>query len=140
MSNLEDTIETKVDSLLTKFKQSPITYYPYVTGAYDTYKQRTKTFGTAVTLVGRAIWEPTIEQISVIGNDEKYDVAFLFSRTEMTRKFPSLTEGEWLDVTGELEWNSRRFRIEKVHPSGQVQTRFILVVVLANTVQGNRDS
>lgn len=140
MSNMEENISTQVDSVLTKFAQSPITYHPYVTGALDVYKQRTKTFGTAVSLVGRAIWKPTQEQISVIGSTEQYDLGCVFSRKEMLRKLPTYSEGEWIDVTGEIGWNGRRFRIEEVRPSGQVQTHFLIIVVLCNTVQGSRDS
>lgn len=140
MSNVEENISTQVDSVLTKFQQSTILYYPYVTGTLDVYKQRTKTFGTAVTLVGRAIWKPTPEQISVIGSTESYDLGCVFSRKEMLRKLPSFAEGEWMDVTGEIGWNNRRFRIEEVRPSGQVQEHFLLIIVLGNTIQGSRDS
>jgi len=139
MPTIAENIEAKVDSVITKFRTTTITYYPYTSGSTDIYKQRQKTFGPGVDLVGRAILKPTTEQVSVIGNDEVYDIAFLFSRTEMTRKFPALSEGEWLNVTGEMEWFNRRYRIEKVHPSGQVQETFILVIVLATSIYGQRD-
>ena len=138
-SEQEQKIEAYVDKIITRYKTTDIYYYPYVTGAVDTYKQRTKTFGDPVTLVGRAILSPTKEQITVIGNEESYDIAFLFSRTEMQRKFPSLSEGEWLDVDGEMSWFNRRYRIIQVHPTGQVGVNFLLVVVLANSVPGARD-
>jgi hypothetical protein len=139
MPTHQEILEAKVDSLLTRYQTTEISYYPYATGSVDIYKQRTKSFGSAIILVGRAILRPTPEQISVIGNDERYDIAFLFSRTEMLRKLSSYNEGEWMDVTGEMEWFSRRYKIEKVKPTGQVQTRFLLVVVLATTIQGQRD-
>lgn len=135
----EAQIQKIVDSVITKYATSQILYYPYEAGAVDIYKQRVKTFGAPTTLVGRAILEPTKEQISVIGNDERYDVAFLFSRLEMVRKFPSATDGEWIDVTGEFSWWNRRYKIEKVAPSGQVGTTFSLVIALAMTIQGGRD-
>lgn len=135
----EAQIQTFVDENITKYKTTPIVYYPYVSGTVDIYKQRTKTYGTPVTLVGRAILNPTNEKISVIGNDERYDIAFLFSRLEMQRKFPSASEGEWLEITGELTWWNRRFKIEKVAPSGQVGESFSLVIVMGTTIQGQRD-
>jgi hypothetical protein len=92
-----------------------------------------------VTLVGRAILNPTNEQISVIGNEERYDVAFLFSRLEMIRKFPAASEGEWIDVSGEFSWWGRRYKIEKVAPSGQIGASFSLVIALGMTIQGSRD-
>lgn len=135
----EAQIQTLVDNILTQYQQSTIVFYPYTTGSSDIYKQRTKTFGTAVPLVGRAILNPSKEEISGIGNVEEYDVAFLFSQLEMNRKFPSAAEGEWVDVKGKLTWFSRRFKIEKVHPSGQVGTEFSLVIVLGKTIPGSRD-
>jgi hypothetical protein len=136
----ETTIEAEVDSLLTRFQTaSPIKYYPYVEGELDLYKQRTKSFGPAVTLVGRAIHKPTPEQLTVIGNGESYEMAFLFSRTELKRKFPTADEGQWLLTSGQLEWRTRRYSIEKVAPTGQVSTHFILVVALAESILGSRD-
>ena len=139
MNKTEDGIDRRIDQLLTYFRGSAVRYYPYVTGAVDIYKQRTKTFGTAVTLIGRAIHKPTAEQITVIGNNEKYDVAFLFSRKEMLRKFPGVAEGEWGSVEGEMEWFNRRYKIEKVQVTGQVSSHFLMVVILACTVEGHRD-
>jgi hypothetical protein len=135
----EEGIDKKVDNLLTYFKGTTIQYYPYVSGTLDTYRQRTKTFGTPVTLLGRAIHNPTEEQITVIGSGERYDVAFLFSRKEMLRKFPGVAEGEWMSVEGEMGWFNRRYKIEKVKSTGQVSTHFLIVVVLAATIEGHRD-
>lgn len=136
----ESEIQAKVDKMVSvRFKTSPISYFPYVSGAVDVYKQKTKVFGPPVSLDGRAILNPTSENLSVIGNDERYDVAFLFSRAEMLRKFPLAIEGQWMDVTGELEWYGRRFKIEKVRPTGQTSTTFHLMVVLSMTLPGKRD-
>lgn len=132
-------IENQVDKVLTRYSTGAISYYPYAPGVRDHYGQVTKAFGTGVSLVGRAILNPTSEQISVIGNNETYDIAFLFSRTEMLKKFPALSEGEWLDVTGEMTWHGRRYKIDKVKPTGQIQETFILVVVVANSIPGARD-
>ncbi len=136
---LQSTIEATVDSLLLKFQTSPIQMFPYTSGVLDIYKQRTKTFGTPVTVVGRAILRPTPEQLSVIGNAEEYDIAFLFARPEMIRKFPAADEGQWIDVKDEMEWYGRRFKIEKAAPTGQVGDTFLLMVILAQNLPGERD-
>jgi len=135
----ETTVQNKVDSVIRQYKTTPIKYYPYASGAVDVFKQRIKTFGTPVTLVGRAIHRPTPEQITVIGDGEEYDIAFLFSKIEMDLKFPSATDGEWIDTYGQMEWRDRRYKIEKVAPTGQVGTTFSMVVALANTIPGQRD-
>lgn len=139
MTTKEENIELIVDCVIREHQTTPIQYYPYVSGAVDVYKQRTRTFGTPVTLVGRAIIRPTNETLSVIGNDEQYDIAFLFSRTEMRKKFPALPEGEWMDVTGEMTWFGRRYKIEKAQPTGQVGLNFTMMVIMGKTIQGQRD-
>jgi len=130
----EDQIESKVDSLLTLYQNSQIQYYPYSTGTADIYKQRTLSFGTPVTVVGRAIINPTEEQITGIGRLVDIDVAFLFSRLEMVRKFPAAEEGAWMDNSGQLSWNGSRYRIVKVAPSGQVQTKFLIFIALGKDI------
>jgi len=140
MATQEEIIGIAVDKLITKYRTTTIKYYPYVAGSVDTYKQRTKTFGSAVELVGRAIVDPTSEEVTAVGSGESYDIAFLFSRLEMIRKFPLADEGEWMQPDGEMEWRGgRRYRIEKVKPSGQVGVNFTLMIVLANTIRGSRD-
>lgn len=128
-----------VDVTLKRYATATIQVFPYVTGAQDLYHQRTKTFGPAVTITGRAILNPTSEQVSAIGNGEVYDIAFLFSRIEMAAKFPTSAEGEWVGVSGEATWWGRRFRIVKVKPSGQIEDQFALVVMLGTSIPGVRD-
>lgn len=136
----EAQIQAKLDQLVTvKFKTTPIQYFGYAPGPLDLYKQKSKVFTAPILLNGRAILNPTKEVLSVIGNEERYDVAFLFTRAEMLRKFPTKVEGQWMDVSGELEWYSRRFKIEQVRPTGQTSTTFHLMVVLAMNLPGGRD-
>lgn len=135
----ELSIGLAVDALLRRYKTTQIILHPYVSGTADVYKQRERSFGDDVVLIGRAILRPTSEQVTVIGNGEQFDIAFLFSRLEMLEKFPLANEGEWVDVTGEISWWNRRFRIIRVHPTGQIGELFTLVVVLANTIPGRRD-
>lgn len=132
-------IEKRLDQILSRFQTGPIQYFPPTAGVADRYGQRDKTFGTPVTLVGRAIHKPTGEQITAIGDGEKYDIAFLFSRKELRRKFPLSPEGEWLSNYGELTWRSRRYKIEKVAPTGQVEATFLLEVALATNLLGQRN-
>jgi len=140
MAITEAAIETKVDTTITQYQTTPIRYYPFEEAVQpDLYKQRSKVFGLPVTIIGRAIHKPTPEMVTVIGDGEFYDVAFVFSRLEMVRKFPAADEGEWLKTSGEMEWRNRRYKIEKVAPAGQVGVHFALVIALARTVEGYRD-
>jgi len=136
----EAQAELKVDATITKYKSTTISYYPYTSGATDVYKQKTKVFGSAVALIGRAIHRPTPEILTVIGSGEEYEIAFLFSRVQMVAKFPSALEGEWIDPSGQMEWRNRRYKIKRVAPSGQVGEKFLLMIVLANSIPGQRDS
>lgn len=135
----EAAIQAKVDETIRRHQTTEIKHFPYVAGPLDLYKQKTKAFGTPVVLVGRAILRPTPEQLTVIGNGEVYDIAFLFSRTEMLKKIPLAIEGQWIDVDGEMEWYSRRFKIVQVRPTGQTSTVFHLLAVLAMSLPGKRD-
>lgn len=127
----EAQTEAKIDSVLTKYQTTEIQYYPYTSGPTDVYGQRDVTFGTPVTAVGRAIIEPTEEVITDIGRIVDIDVAFLFSRLEMLRKFPTAVEGAWMDDAGQLSWNGSRYRIVRTAPSGQIATKFLLFILLA---------
>lgn len=139
MKLTEANIELLVDKILSKYRQSEIAFTPYVAGAVDPYGQRTKTYGTPVPITGRAILNPTNEQITAIGDGEVYDIAFLFSRLQLVEKFPTSAEGEWLDNYGLATWNNRTFDIVRVAPTGQISTKFLLVAVLANSQEGQRD-
>jgi hypothetical protein len=136
----EAQVEVKVARTLSTFNSGNIDYYPYISGETDRFKQRVITYGTAVPLVGRAILSPTEEEISGIGDARMYEVGFLFSRLEMVSKFPLGVEGEWLDGRGQLEWRGRRYKIDKVHPTGQVASKFLIVVVLCSSLKGSRDA
>lgn len=138
---IESKIETKIDQVLTQFRTTTIQYYPYLgTTPADIYKQRLPEYGTAITIIGRAIHNPTPEMISSIGDAEKYDIAFLFSRLELKRRLPSAAEGDWISPYGKLTWRGRTYKIEKVKPSGQVGEKFLLLIVLADSIEGQRNS
>jgi hypothetical protein len=140
MGITEASAQAAVDRYVSQFRATEIQYIPYTSGIVDRYKQRDKTFGTPVTVVGRAIHNPTEESITAIGQGEVYDIAFLFSRLEMLRKFPGVADGEWIQAEGRMAWRNRTYKIQKVQPSGQVGETFSLVVVLATSILGERDS
>lgn len=140
MQMTEDNVQLAVDRYLTRFRTTAIQYLAYVPGPLDRYKQTDKAFSApSANLVGRAIHKPTPESVTVIGQGEIYDIAFLFSRLEMIRKFPSAVDGEWIQPEGRMVWRNRTYKIEKVRPSGQVGTTFSLLIVLATSILGDRD-
>lgn len=137
----EAKVQTVVDHYITKFRTTPIQYLAYAPGVVDKFRQRDKTFvAPSPDLTGRAIHRPTPEKVTVIGQGEVYDIAFLFSRLEMVRRFPAADDGEWIQAEGRMVWRNRTYKIEKVKPSGQVGLTFSLVVVLANSILGDRDA
>lgn len=140
MNASEAAIQNKIDETITRFKTTEIRYFPYESGTIDIFRQRTKSFSAYISLIGRAILRPTPEKVTVIGNDEQYDVAFLFSRLEMLRKFPAAEEGKWIVSSGKMWWWDREYKIEHVRPTGQTGLTFSMIVVLANSYQGKRDS
>lgn len=135
----ESNIEAAVDRILSRYRQSEISFLPYSSGTVDQYSQRSKTYGTPVPLIGRAILNPTREQISAIGDGESFDIAFLFSRLQLIEKFPSAPEGEWLNNYGRATWNLRTFDLVRVAPTGQIGTKFLLTVALGKTIEGQRN-
>ena len=141
MKLTEDNVQLVVDHYITLHRTTPIQYLAYAGGAVDRFKQRTKTFDApSPDLIGRAIHNPTSEQVSIIGQGEVYDIAFLFSKLEMDRKFPAAVDGEWIQPEGQMVWRDRTYKIEKVKPSGQIGLTFSLVIALATTILGERDA
>jgi hypothetical protein len=132
----EAKAQRAVDAVITRYKTSPILHYPYVAQTPDAYGQSRPGFGVATTLVGRAIHRPTKEAITVIGDGEVFEIAFLFSRLEMLRKFPSAPEGEWISSADQLSWQNRRYRILHVRPTGQLGETFSELIVLGETLVG----
>lgn len=140
MPTQEENIQTYVDKMIRRYRTTPIVYEAYETGqAVDIYKQRVKTYLPGVELVGRAILNPTREKVTIIGNGENYDIAFLFSRIELLDKFPLALEGQWLNVDGRMTWYNRQYRIVKAQPSGQVGQTFSLFIALGESYPGKRD-
>lgn len=136
----EESIQKRVDEVITRFKTTPIQYFEYINGVTDIYGQTDKEFSAGPFLTGRAIHRPTAESVTIIGQGEVYEIAFLFSRLEMLRKFPSGVEGEWMDASGRMRWRERDYKIEKIKPSGQVGETFSLFIAVANSLLGNRDT
>lgn len=133
----EQSISAKIKKIIAASNSGPIDFRPYTQGTPDAYGQREPSFGTAVPLIGRAILKPTMEEISSIGKDMAYDIAFLFSREELVARI-SANEGRWVNVEDRMEWKGAAYKIVKVHPTGQISDKFLMVIVLASTVVGQR--
>lgn len=139
MSGLEAKIQTQVDNLLSvvqfgeavkvyKF-QSAADNYPYGRGGAIVYS-------TALDVTGRIITEPTEELLTLIGDGLKWDVALLFSRLELVRKFSAADENEWLSVDDEFEHGGMRYACIKMFPTGRVHTQHSLIVVVCKSKEG----
>jgi hypothetical protein len=135
----EAQAQRATDRAIRRYRASVITVLKFASaGTPDRFKQSQATFSTGVPIIGRAIHHPTKEQITVIGDGERYEIAFLFSRLEMLRQFPLLPEGKWVTTYDRISWNGNTYKLEKVQPTGQVGTTFSLVVALGSTAEGDR--
>jgi hypothetical protein len=135
----ESLAQRSADAVIRKYRTSTILVRKYVSsGVPDRFGQAIPVYAAGLDVVGRAIHHPTKEQISFIGDAERYGAAFLFSRLEMLRKFPGLAEGKWITTYDRIVWNGNDYKLEKVQPSGQVGRTFSLVIALGNTPEGER--
>jgi len=135
VSALAAVIGAEVDALLLGFGKD-VTVYKASVGAGNLYGQQTKSFGTGVVCKGRCLLTPTEEQISLVGNLEEIDAAFVFARAELVRKFPAGAEGEWITELDEASFEGDRYKLVKVKPSGKVEDKWQLVVVLGRNILG----
>ena len=128
--------EAWVDDLLLGFGKE-IDILPHASEPIrNLYGQSESEFDQPVSCTGRCILNPTKEQISIIGNEQKVDCALVFSRTELVRKFPSAEEGEWISELDQFSFEEKTYKITKVHPSGRIGDRATLVIVLGDTIAG----
>jgi hypothetical protein len=80
-------IIAEVDTLILRFGKS-VDVFKAKTGVRNRYGQAVPDFDNKVTCTGRVIFNPTMEQLSIIGDMQDVDIAVLFSREELVRKFP----------------------------------------------------
>jgi len=135
----EAQAQRATDRAIRRYRASTISVLKFASaGTPDRFGQSRATFSPGVPVVGRAIHNPTKEQVTVIGDGERYEIAFMFSRLEMLRRFPALPEGKWITTLDKVTWNGNTYKLEKVQPTGQVGTTFSLVVALGSTAEGDR--
>lgn len=99
-------------------------------GSSTPYKDRKPKFKDAVSLVGRAIRNPTKEQISFIGNMAAVEIAFVWSREELRRKFPAAAEGQWITGNDRVTFEGETFRLDIARPSGRYKMHNALFIAL----------
>lgn len=132
---LQQLAETEVDAALRDYGKE-ILVYLHKTVVVNVYEQAAKAFEEPVSCTGRCILNPTKEEVSVVGNLEGVDIAALFSRLEMVRRFGDAEEQAWLSELDEIEFENKRYRILQVHPTGRVENRCVMVVVLGANMLG----
>jgi len=101
----------------------------------DPYTEGSSTFDPPVATVGRGIRHPTSEQVSMIGNDEHPEIAFVFSYLELEERFPLLAPQEWIKTDDAIGFEGNLYNVDRVKLSGKFQD-YTLVVVLARTYEG----
>lgn len=134
----ENTAQLAVDRAIKRYKTSGIEVLTHIPGVPDKFQQSRSTYAPGISVIGRATHSPTAQMISVIGDGERFGVAFLFSRLELIRKFPAGTEGKWISTNDKMSWNGNVYAIAKARPTGQVGETFSEMVILANTPEGER--
>ena len=136
----ESAVGEEVDALLLAFGKD-ITFHIHGPVVRNAFHQAAPVFPTNVICKGRSIVNVSEQQTSLIGNLQAADVALLFSRAEMLRKFPLKAEGEWLNEEDEFSFESERYKVLKFHPSGRIKDHSSIVILLGKTILGAfRDS
>jgi len=102
------------------------------TAPLDPYKTRRPKFKAPLEVNGRATSNPSEETMSIIGKDEDVDMAFLFSRLELERKFPAVVypAALWITSKDRIEKDGEVYRIIRVHATGEVKTGCTMVCAL----------
>ncbi len=137
MNPSEASIQAKVANAISAFG-STIGVRKYSSGPSDLYKHGQPTYAASVNCTGRAIYKPTPEQVSAIGSTEQFDLAVLFSRTELVAKFPLAAERAWIDERDRIVAQGVLYEVTRVHPSGRIKDYEHLVILLCNTIEGRR--
>jgi len=125
---------TKVDETITAYGKNMDVYqfvsledrpdYPN-----NAYEQKVPVYYRPPTVVvGRVLTEPSEEIITAIGKRVEWDVAILWSRLEMLRKFPSGEENKWINEDDFVYDGDTYYSLTKVFPSGQIKDYRHLVI------------
>ena len=128
--DFETLVLAELETLLSDYGDS-ISVWVSKAVAKNIYGQSKLDFeATAISCTGRCILNPSPEELSIVGNMEDVDAAVLFSRAEMVSKFPSNPENEWISLDDEVEYDSIRYRIIKVYPTGRIKDYCAELVLL----------
>ena len=131
----ELAIEDYADTTITGFGKT-VYYYKSKTVVKNRYGQAGQAFEDPVECTGRGILNPTSEQLSIVGNLQDVDVALLFSRKEMQRRFPTIAENEWMHEHDRLKYEDRTYKIIQIHPTGRIKNFASIFVVLESNIVG----
>lgn len=136
----EPKIQKKVRSALTRHG-TDIDVLKYTTGAVlDQYKQGEPEFADPIEVRGRGIRRPTKDQLSMIGDGEEVEIAFVFSRLELNEKFPAATEPDWITNDDRIGFEGKLYRILSTHPTGKIHLTYSMLVALAETIPGGAEA
>lgn len=110
----------------------------YAGTVLDQYKQGEPTYAAfAVPTTGRGIRQPNMDQLSMIGDGESVEIAFVWSRLELARRFPSAADPmKSIDTRDRLEFEGKTYRILSTHPTGKSHSVYTMLVVKAASLPG----
>lgn len=134
----EATVHGKVDEVIDEHG-TDIDVLKFATIVPDLYGQGPRTFAAAVSTRGRGIRSPTKDQITVIGDSEEVDIAFVFSRLELERKFPGL-EPFWITNDDEIGFEGRRYRILSTRSTGKAFGKYSMLVAIGAASPGSAET
>lgn len=135
----ESRIQDKVYAVL-RDHGTDMDVLKYTGTTLDQYKQGEPTFEDPVEVRGRGIRRPTKDQLSMIGDAEEVEIAFVFSRLELNEKFPTATEPYWVTNDDRIGFEGKLYRILSTHPTGKVAQTYSMLVAIAETLPGEAES
>jgi len=102
----------------------------------DQYQQGDPTFNTVVNTTGRGIRQPSADELSVIGDGENVEIAFVWSRLELIDKLSSYPTDKWLDNKDRIQFEGKVYRILSTHLTGKAFDLYSMVVCKAESLVG----
>ena len=138
----EASVLNKVDKLLTDHQSLEPIYILKYEGTLPSPKTpfttAVKKYGSPILVVGRAITNPTKELASLFGNLAKLEIAFVWSRLELIKKFPLAAENDWLDSKDIVQYKDNTYDLIQVKPSGHYASFCTLVIGAGKTGRGDK--
>jgi hypothetical protein len=93
------------------------------------YRQRTKGYATAVPIKALVGYDPTEDDLSLIGNADDVVGMITLGRLHLLEAFPLLDPEEAVDKKDELGFDGKRWRVIKGHPTGRLGRGSEVVVI-----------